>query len=33
MNPTRPVKVIKNGEGKDPGIRAEIETAVDPNQR
>ncbi|HSP64226.1 MAG TPA: hypothetical protein VLQ90_14650 [Pyrinomonadaceae bacterium] len=27
MNPTRSVKVIKNGKGKDPDIQAEVESA------
>jgi hypothetical protein len=32
MNPTRAVKVIKNGERKDPDIQAEVESATGPNK-
>lgn len=31
MNPTRPVRVIKNGEGQTPDVQAEVES-VDPNR-
>ncbi len=32
MNPTRAVKVIKNREGKDPDIQAEVESTASPNR-
>src|SRR6266480_3626416 len=32
MNPKRAVKVIKNGERKDPDIQAEVESAAGPNK-
>ncbi|HVS82422.1 MAG TPA: hypothetical protein VHE60_11885 [Pyrinomonadaceae bacterium] len=32
MNTTRSVKVIKNGERKDPETQADAESAVDPNR-
>lgn len=32
MNTTRTVKVIKNGERKDPDIQAEVEPAAGPNR-
>jgi hypothetical protein len=32
MNTTRAVKVIKNGEGKDPDIQTQVEPAAGPNR-
>jgi hypothetical protein len=32
MNPTRAVKVIKNGQGKEPDVQAEVESAAGPNR-
>ena len=32
MNKKRSVKLIKNGERKNPRIQAELESAVDPNR-
>jgi hypothetical protein len=32
MNTTRAVKVIKNGERKEPDIQAEVESAAGPNR-
>jgi hypothetical protein len=32
MNTTRAVKVIKNGERKEPNIQAEVESAAGPNR-
>lgn len=32
MNTTRSVKLIKNGESKDPEIQAEVESDADPNR-
>ena len=32
MNPKRAVKVIKNGERKDPDIQAEVESAAGPDR-
>jgi len=32
MTTTRSVKLIKNGDRKDPEIQAEVESAADPNK-
>jgi hypothetical protein len=32
MNPTRAVKVIKNGEAREPDIQAEVESTAGPNK-
>lgn len=32
MNTTRPVKLIKNEEDKEPDTQAEVESATDPNR-